>query len=105
MTEITNAKISKTMLGFEDHGLPTATIYLDYGGAGQGYGGFHLGGPYMNKFVVGVLKALDVERWEDLPGTPCRVEQEHSKIHRIGHYLEDKWFNFEMEKDDGDDNN
>ncbi len=41
--EIKNAKIEKTTLGFEDHGIMTLFIYLDYGGSGQGFGGYGFG--------------------------------------------------------------
>lgn len=31
-------------------------------------------------------------QWEKLPGTYCRIRQDHNKIHAIGHIIEDKWF-------------
>ncbi|WP_423258771.1 hypothetical protein, partial [Escherichia coli] len=38
--EVKNAVITGTMLGVEDHGILSCMIYLDYGGAGQGFGGY-----------------------------------------------------------------
>jgi hypothetical protein len=73
------AKIESTMLGYEDHGILTAYIHLDYGGSGQGAGGYsfdqwdavterritHKCGM---DFIAGVLRAAGVDRWEKLPG-------------------------------------
>ena len=74
----------------------TFWLHLDYGGSGQGFGGYGLG-DYKKPCGFGiaaiskVLDVLDVREWEKLPGTPCRVEYEHSKVHRIGHFLKDQW--------------
>ena len=38
--EIRNAVIQSTMLGYEDHGILTCFLHLDYSGAGQGFGGY-----------------------------------------------------------------
>lgn len=93
MSNIKNAKIKSTMLGVEDHGILTAFLHLDYGGAGQGFGGYGLGGPFCSAWVERVLETVGVEKWEDLPGKHIRVKAEHSKVHEIGNILEDKWFN------------
>lgn len=92
VSETRNAKITGTFLGREDHGIFTAWVYLDYGGSGQGFGGRCLGGKYTHEFIDGVLEALNVESWEKLKGVPCRAEADHAHVHRIGHYLEDRWF-------------
>ena len=42
--EIVNARIRSTTLGVEDHGIFTAWLNLDYGGSGQGFGGWALDG-------------------------------------------------------------
>ena len=73
MTEYTNftrevAKIRRTSLGFEDHGILTAYLHVDFGGSGQGLGGYNLTGAACAKFVAGTLKALDVTDWKDLTG-------------------------------------
>jgi hypothetical protein len=110
MIETKNAKISSTMLGIEDHGIFSFYIYLDYGGAGQGAGGYCLDRPIKdddNKFIKReatamagkiIMKILDivgVEKWEDLLGKYIRVKAEYDKVHEIGNLLEDKWLNFE----------
>ncbi len=97
-----NAKIESTNLGTEDHGCMTFYLMLDYGGAGQGFGGYVLdefdkeaktrrGTAYGTEAIRRVLETVGVSRWEKLPGTPVRVRAEHDKVHAIGHYLKDKW--------------
>lgn len=88
MIEEKNAIIRDTMLGFEDHGIFTCFIYLDYEGSGQGFGGYSIG----DEFIKEVLKTLEIDNWEDLKGERIRVRAEESKVHSIGHYLKDKWF-------------
>ena len=98
--EIRNAKITSTSLTIEDHGLLSAWLYLDYGGSGQGFGGYRLDRrpehPSANDFgaffIRRTMEAIGVERWEKLPGTPCRVKQDHCGVYAIGHFIEDKWF-------------
>ena len=92
--EIKNAKITSVMLGGYDGYLSrlTAWIYLDYGGSGQGFGGFVLGGEHTHCFIEGVLKTLECDGWEKLAGMPCRVETSWDGVTRIGHFLKDQWF-------------
>lgn len=92
MKTIQNAKIQTTTLGFEDHGIMTAWLHLEYEGAGQGFGGWALTDKAMYDFVKGVLDTLEVDEWEKLKGVHCRVEGSHMKIERIGHIIKDKWF-------------
>ena len=103
---IRNARITATSLGFEDHGILSFGICLDYGGAGQWAGGYALDGADPNdprsgvrhyvscRFLGEILRVLGVEKWEKLPGTSCRVESEHHRVNRIGHLLNDEWVNF-----------
>lgn len=108
--ETRNVIIESTMLGYEDHGILTCWLTLSYGGSGQGFGGYALDEPvfengdrskfkgrvgtaYGMQFVVGVMKAVGAESWENLKGMHCRVECEHVKVHRIGHIIKDQWFN------------
>ena len=109
--EIKNAKISGTMLGVEDHGILTAMIYLDYGGAGQGFGGYAFdqfsqrtqkrqGGAYGMEFIRQILEVLETKKWEDLKGTIVIAEADHGKVYRIGHILKDQWFDPELLKGD-----
>lgn len=101
-----NAKIRSTHLGREDHGIMTVMLDLEWDSGGQGFGGYALdqwqgernasgkrvGTAYGMKFIMAILDTLEVERWEKLPGTVCRVRAEHSKVHAIGHFLKDRWF-------------
>ena len=59
-------KIESTMLGFQDHGIFTATLFMDYGGSGQGVGGYVMG--THSGFITRVLKACGVDKWEALKG-------------------------------------
>jgi len=100
-----NARIKSTMLGVEDHGILTAYIHLDYGGSGQGFGGYALdsyegergkggrqGTAWGMEFIRRVLETVGAERWEQLPGMHCRVRQTDDKVQAIGHIIENKWF-------------
>lgn len=89
--EIRNAKITSTTLGIDEH--YSFWIGIDYGGStGQNFGGYGLGGEFTDYVLRGILETLDVGTWEKLKGTSIRVESDHTKVYRIGHYLEDKWF-------------
>jgi hypothetical protein len=67
--ETKNGKIESTMLGFEDHGIFTYMIHIDFSGSGQGFGGYSLGGEYTDKVIQALLKTLEVDTWEKLRGT------------------------------------
>lgn len=78
------AKITSTMLGFEDHGIFTAVLHVDYGGSSQGLGCFAMGGKgwrdekptahiLSGEFIVRVLKACGVDTWEQLNGRTIHV--------------------------------
>lgn len=106
MSETKNAKIESTMLGYEDHGLLTFMLYLDYGHSGQGAGGYRLDSYDKEKqeavgtttgleAIAEIIKVVGVDKWEDLKGKHIRVNASHNKVHAIGHYLEDRWLNFE----------
>lgn len=41
---------------------------------------------------MGVLSALKIKRWEDLPGKVCRVKIVDEKAYAVGHFIEDSWF-------------
>lgn len=102
MREIVNAKIRSVTLGYEDHGILTAVLHLDFGGSGQGFGGYQLDSglsPHPFKataacglFIAGVLKTLEIDSWEKLPGQIVRVDGEGHRLMRIGHALKNQWF-------------
>jgi len=69
------AKIVRTFLGFEDHGIFTAQLTVDYGGSGQGVGGYNLSGDtgFGAAFIKAVLRAAGVDSWEKLTGRVVQV--------------------------------
>jgi len=77
------AKVSSATLGMEDHGIWTVWVQLDYGGAGQGAGGYSLDTPKKDaegkhlgrvgtdfgmQFIMRVCEACGVEEWSKLKG-------------------------------------
>lgn len=114
---IKNAKIESTMLGFEGHGFLTYWLYLDYGGSGQGFGGFVFPvldedgkvkkqdkklyeklSIYGTETIKRILQIVGVEKWEELSGKHIRVKLNDEPkgfgygIEAIGNIIEDKWF-------------
>jgi hypothetical protein len=105
--EIKNAKINSTMLGYEDHGIFSFYLNLDYDGSGQSAGGYALDSYIKEKdkrigtvlgmqLIIEILKTLDIESWEKLKGTYIRVKADYSKVYAIGNLLKDKWLDFEQ---------
>ena len=102
---VTNAKISSTMLGIEDHGIMTFSLMMDMGGTGQGFGGYALDGRAGQvghsksiQAIRKILETVDVMRWEDLQGKLVRIRKDsewNGPIKAIGHIIEDKWFDIE----------
>jgi len=99
--KIINAQIESTMLGYEDHGILTISLTLDFGeGSVQGFGGYSLGsrnnsdGKALHRHLTEILKVVGVDTWEELQGQYIRVKKEgiDSRITAIGNLLEDKWF-------------
>ena len=103
MREIKNAKIKRVRLGYDRGVFLCAWLHLDYGGAGQGFGGFvlnqydkdsekRIGTAWGTQYIQEILRVVGVDSWEDLPGKHIRVDSEHSKVHGIGNILKDEWF-------------
>lgn len=106
MGEVTvcNAIIESARITTEERGLLSAWLSLDYGGSGQGFGGFALylpksyrhhnpSGPnYAGHFIWRVMEIAGVSEWSQLKGKTIRVRQEHSTVHAIGHIVKDDWF-------------
>lgn len=70
------AKITRTHLGYESHGILTIYLTVDFGGAGTIIGGYNLSignGGAMAKFVAGVLRATGVQTWEEVRGRTVLV--------------------------------
>lgn len=98
-----NAVITSVSLSNDDHGVLSSFVHLDYGGSGQGFGGYSLYLPkdfthsnnqrnYAGHWIWRVLEIAGVGDWSRLPGRTIRVRCEHSKVHAIGHIVKDDWF-------------
>ena len=94
--EIQNAKITSTSLGDTGRGN-SFWLHLDYGGSGQGFGGYALGGKFTHYVITGILETVGVDTWEELKGKSVRVKIKSDggwggSIIAIGHFLDEKWF-------------
>lgn len=96
-----NAVIESATITSDD-GVLTASLRLDYGGAGQVFGGFVL---YLPKsyahhainsgaghFVFRCMEVAGVTAWERMAGRTIRVRGDYSNIEAIGHIINDDWF-------------
>ena len=104
--ETVNAVITHASITNDDHGLLSAWLTLDYGGSGQGFGGYALylpksfthhshsliGPNYAGHFIYRVMEVAGVSKWDQLPGKTIRVRREWSKVHGIGHIVKNDWF-------------
>jgi len=87
---IKNAKIESTHLGLEGHGIFTFSLHLKLENSNQGFGNFAW---ISSEAIYEVLKAVGVDKWEDLPGKMIRINCEgDGVIVAIGHIIDDKWF-------------
>ena len=95
MIEIKNAVIDDVFLGFEDHGIFTMDVRMDYGGCVQNFGGYCLGGVTGIEFIKEVLNVVGVQSIKELLGKSVRVKTdgEYGQIIAIGHFLKDNWLN------------
>ena len=107
--ETENALIKSTHLGYEDHGIFTMSLTLDYGCGGQGFGGMALDEPfrprtdescriahrYAGQMVMALLDLFGKTEWQDgwerLPGMHCRAIHTHTEVIALGHFQRDLW--------------
>lgn len=101
---IKNAVITAATISNEDYGCLSVWLTLDYGGTGQGFGGFNLGNKTLKEFskeggnacgwfLNRCMAVADVTKWDDMVGKTIRVSSSHEKVDAIGHILKDDWFN------------
>ena len=103
---IRNAKITNTLITNDAHGSLSIFIFLDFGDFQQGFGGWSLYSPnledetkepvnnenYTGHVIWRILKIADCRSWEKLIGKNVRAMIEGSYITKIGHILQDEWF-------------
>lgn len=108
MAEATSkARIQNAIIKTADLSVERAPILVDYivfegDGWGQGLGGYCLGkdgdsndpaNGFACAFIVRFLKAVGVESWSKLPGTPVRVRRDdRGFIDAVGHFVKEDWF-------------
>lgn len=101
-SEIKNAIITSARIDDGDRGLLTAWLDLDYGGSGQGFGGYALYLPksfghhrmlsHAGHFIWRCMEVGGVAEWGKLPGKTVRVRIEDGLAVAIGHIVKDDWF-------------
>lgn len=100
--EIKNAVITGAVLDIGDRGLLQGWLHLDYGGSGQGFGGYALYLPKSYKhhniqsvaghFIFRCMEIAGVEKWDQLKGKTIRVRASRTGVEEIGHIVKDDWF-------------
>jgi len=98
--EIKNAIIENVRI--TNDGILSVWLDLNYGNSSQGFGGYSLYLPKSNKhhsiksvaghFIWRIMEIAGVTEWRELLGKPIRVKSEYTKVHAIGHIINDDWF-------------
>lgn len=89
-----NGTIESTMLGIE-HGSLTYFLHLTCGDGGvQGAGGINLSGyEKCAEYLEKLLSTVGVSEWSLLRGKHVRFVRSGGVITKVGHIVEDRWFN------------
>ena len=98
--EIKNAVIESASVCLERDTFISLSLCFDYGGSGQCSGiSFGVADKnkivepnYMAHYIGRILNLVGVDSVEKLKGKSVRVDASNSGVFRIGHYLEDKWY-------------
>lgn len=92
-----NAIIESATIGYEDHGILIFMLDLRHGECThQGFGGYALKADHIKK----ILDVAGVQSWDQLKGKTIRIVRHDGFIQKIGHIIEDKWFDPREEEDD-----
>lgn len=93
------AKIGSVKLGPEDHGIFTCMVYLDYGGSGQGAGGYALDAPATDEngrysgrvgtafgmeWIMRLMRAAGVDDFSKLEGRTVLALRENDGTRIVG---------------------
>lgn len=99
--EILNARIERTFLGREDHGILTFTLGLNTDRYMCQYGGFALDRETHDgaheyyaaglEAIAKLIEAIGARSWEDLRGMLVRIAVSDRSVVKIGHILHDTW--------------
>jgi hypothetical protein len=97
--KIVNGRIVSTRLGIEAHGCLVFSLFIKHQEGEQAFGAHILadGGEQAgasSAFLIPLLAAAGRSSWESLDGADIRVDFDAEKIHRIGHIMEDRWFDW-----------
>ena len=88
-------KITKVSIEIEDHGILTFWLNFDFGGSGQGFGGYAIENDLGTKAIRKIMETVGVDAWEKIPGHEMYVHRENGIIRAIEapKYNGGKYFN------------
>lgn len=89
-SEIKNARISDVFLGFQDHGIFTCMITVDYDGSSQAVPALNLS-KNASSYLIQLLNTFQVSSFDLIKGQYCRVKLEDGMITHIGHIVNNVW--------------
>lgn len=92
------AKVERTTLGREDHGIMTCILHLDFGHSGQGAGGYALDRPvhegadfkgrvgtaFGMEWIIRTMEAVGVDEWGKVAGRTVLALRDPSTQKLVG---------------------